>query len=444
MTLSEKKEHEKHLVLYFQVHQPCRLNAINFFDIPAEPAYFDDRLNESIIRRIADNCYLPANLLLLELIEKHPEIKIVFSFSGLAIEQLQAIAPEALASFQKLVRTGNIELLAETYYHSLASLVTGDEFEVQVLQHAEKMYEVFGVRPEVFRNTELIYSDDIGRRVAHMGFRGIFTEGYESVLGDRNPHALYHHPDLHHFKLFLRNYRLSDDIAFRFVQSGSRLDVHQYISWLDAIPTNENIINLAMDYETFGEHHHAESGIFDFLHDFLTAMAEHNRISLSKPSEILASLPNSTPLLVENCLSWGDVERDMSAWLGNEMQRDAFNTLMTLEDQVKALGDESLLRCWRYLQTSDHFYYMSTKSDTDGSIHSYFSPFPSAYDAFINFMNVVSHLAFRIRSGGTRSPSTDQDLSSNEAERQGVRATTPVWVMNLKSIPHGNVPETHD
>lgn len=444
MNLSSKRKQTHNIILYFQVHQPRRLRAVNFFDIPNELCYFNDALNGSIIRRIADQCYLPANDLLLRLISKFPQIKITFSLSGVVIEQLESYAPEVLEGFRKLAATGCVEFLSETYYHSLASLINTDEFEVQVLQHAEKMYEVFGVRPMIFRNTELIYNNEIGRRVAMMGFRGIFTEGHENVLSNESPHQLYCHPEHQELKIFLRNYRLSDDIAFRFVQEGSPLKISRYMEWLNAMPETERLVNLAMDYETFGEHHKVDTGIFAFLEQLLTTLVDSEKFEMVLPSRALERLEGNKAISVETNLSWADIERDLSAWLGNEMQKDAFNSIMKLEREVKSLPDKTLLGYWRYLQTSDHFYYMSVKTDNDGTIHSYFSPFPSSYEAFISFMNVVTHLTHRIRSEHFSTVPDTHDLSSCEAERQDVKTNTPVWVMNLESVPQGNVPDIHN
>lgn len=444
MSLAEKNEHPKHLILYFQVHQPERLQAVNFFDIAGSPNYFNDRLNEAIVRRVATECYIPANRLLLELIRQYPEVRITFSLSGVVIEQLQQHAPDALETFQGLARTGKVEFLAETYYHSLASLVNTEEFEVQVLQHAEKIYEVFGMRPAIFRNTELIYNDDIGKRVAMMGYEGIFTEGHEKVLCGKTPHVLYSHPEQTQLRIFLRNYRLSDDIAFRFREGGGSLTVAQYMRWLNGIPAGENLITLAMDYETFGEHHKKESGIFDFMREFVAAVVRNDKFRMTLPSEAVGKFQPAAVLPVPGYLSWADLERDISAWLGNDMQRDAFNSIMKLEKEVKSLGNRRLLAYWRFLQTSDHFYYMCIKSDNDGSVHSYFSPFPSSYEAFINYMNVLTHLTHRIATEKLKPSVDDHDLSSREAERQNVKATTPVWVMKLESVPQGNVQDGHD
>ena len=432
---------DKHLILYFQVHQPRRLQAVNFFDLAGSPRYFDDALNKSIIQRVARDCYLPANLLLLDLVEKFPAIKITFSLSGVVIEQLQAYAPEALDSFCRLAQTGSVEFLAETYYHSLACLVHTDEFEVQVLMHAEKIFEVFGLRPVVFRNTELIYSDEVGKRVAGMGFQGIFTEGHENILGSRTPHALYAHPEEEHLKLFLRNYRLSDGIAFRFTEGGSRLSLRQYMDLLTRIPADEKLVNLAVDYETFGVHQKAATGIFDFLRNFLETLATSTHYAMIFPSEAVRAIVPASSLSVESHLSGADVGRDLSAWLGNGMQKDAFNSLMKLESSLKNPENKGLLRYWRYLQTSDHLYYMSVKTDREGSAHSYFSPFPSSYEAFTNFMNIVTHLTLRADEEKANPVHDDHDLSSREAERQNTKVTTPVWVMNLQSVPQGKIPD---
>ncbi|HEX8040140.1 MAG TPA: glycoside hydrolase family 57 protein [Chryseosolibacter sp.] len=429
------------IILYLQVHQPRRLQPVNFFDLGNEPHYFNDTLNESIVRRVSECCYLPANKLLLQLVKAHPQIRIAFSLSGVVIEQLEEYAPEVIDSVRELAATGSVEFLAETYYHSLASLINGDEFEIQVLQHAGKIYETFGIRPQVFRNTELIYHDDIGKRVAMMGFNGIFTEGHEKLLGQRSPHQLYCHPEHQQLRILLRNYRLSDDIAFRFMEGGTRLDVRRYLDWLHAMPAAEKVITLAMDYETFGEHHKANTGIFAFLEELLTSLSQSGRFRMALPSQATALPYEPLPLSCPSYVSWGDLERDLSAWLGNDMQKDAFNSIMKLESEIKHLNNSRLLKYWRYLQTSDHFYYMSVKTDSDGSVHSYFSPFPSSYEAFINYMNVVTHLTLKVNEEKNRPVRNENNLSPAEVERQTVKATTPVWVMNLESLPHGNVPE---
>jgi alpha-amylase len=436
---NSKERHD--VILYFQVHQPRRLSPINFFDLGNEPHYFNDDLNRSIVQRVSRDCYLPANKLLLDIIRNHPGVKITFSLSGVVIDQFEAYAPEVIKSFQDLAATGHVEFLSETYYHSLASLVNTEEFEIQVLEHAEKIVALFGVRPLVFRNTELIYGDDIGKRVAMMGFLGIFAEGHEKLLGQKSPHSLYCHPEHDQLKIFLRNYRLSDDIAFRFMEGGSSLSIERYFGWLRAMPSHERLINLAMDYETFGEHHKAATGIFDFLQSLLTRIAGSDQFSMIFPSEAAVKYKDATPLSANGHVSWGDLERDLSAWLGNDMQKDAFNSIMKLESDVKGVNNKEILEYWRYLQTSDHFYYMSIKTDSDGSVHSYFSPFPSSYEAFINYMNVVTHLTLQINEEKNKPAPDVHDSSTAEAERQNLSKTTPVWAMNLESHPHGHTPD---
>jgi alpha-amylase len=383
------KSGQKKLVLYFQVHQPMRLRRFKFFEIGSGSSYFDEQLNNEIIERIAKECYLPANILLLRLIKKHPQIKVSFSISGLALDKLHEICPEVLYSFRALAETGCVEFLGETQYHSLSSLIPGEEFETQVQEHRQKIHEYLGVSPTVFRNTELIYSDDIASRAAALGFKGIFCDGIEQVLGYRSPHHLYAHPTSD-IKILLRNYRLSDDIAFRFKQKGDSLTVEKYMSWLKAIPKEQSLINIAMDYETFGEHQKKSTGIFTFLQNLLTQIAKEKTIRMVTPSEAIASEKSEAVISVPGLISWADRERDLSAWLGNPIQQDAFDTLSGLEPLLKKIGDPLLLKCWRMLQTSDHFYYMSTKKGDDGVVHTYFSPYPSPYEAFINYMNVLS------------------------------------------------------
>lgn len=386
------------LTLYFQVHQPRRLNQFSFFDIGTGRDYFDDDQNKKIMSRIAKNCYLPANRLLLKLIKKYPAIRITFSISGSALNQLEAFAPEALESFQKLAATGAVEILSETYYHSLSFLISKDEFESQIRKHAEKVKQLFGIRPAVFRNTELIYNDEIGRTVADLGFKGILVDGIDKILIGRSPNDLYQHPD-RSLRIMLRNFPLSDDIAFRFNQKDWNewpLTSKKYVTWLETILAKENLITLGLDYETFGEHQKASSGIFRFLESTLTMIARHKKIQMATPSEVIKQLPPAASLKVQESISWADENRDLSAWLGNDLQRDAFNTLKKMEESLKNIKHPDLLRTWRYLQTSDHFYYMSTKTGNDGGVHNYFSPYASPYTAFMNYMNVLTDLSLQL------------------------------------------------
>lgn len=397
MNSSAKPNARHNLVLYFQVHQPSRLRPFQFFDIGTGPPYFDDDLNEKILNRITANCYLPTNRLLLNLIKKYPEIKITFSISGTTIEQFEAYSPEVLLSFRDLAATGNVEFLGETYYHSLACLISPSEFEDQIVKHTEKIKQHFGVLPKFFRNTELIYNNDIGYKINSLGFQGIITDGIESILCNRSAHHVYSHPAHTKLKILLRNYRLSDDIAFRY--SPEDLTVEQYIRWLSEIPADQTLINLAMDYETFGEHKKSNTGVHSFLENLLEAIVNHSDYRMLIPSEAARTIEPHSQLFVPQYISWADKERDLSAWLGNDMQRDAFDSLKKLEKKLKLLNNPELLHTWRHLQTSDHFYYMSTKTDADGSVHSYFSPYCSPYEAFINYMNVMSDFSLHLKKG---------------------------------------------
>ena len=383
--------------MYFQVHQPRRLRNLHFFDIGANRRYFDDNLNRDIIQRVALNCYLPANAILLKLIKKYPHIKIAFSISGITIDQLEEYAPEVLSSFRSLAETGSVDFLTETYYHSLACMIPGNEFEFQALKHKNKIARHFGIRSSVFRNTELIYSDQTGERIKDLGFKGVIIDGVDRVLRTQSPHHVFEHPEIGNLKILLRNYRLSDDISFRFSQKAAPLTAEQYMEWLYSIPPREKVINLAMDYETFGEHQKKETGIFVFLENLLTGLSQTKNFRFMTPSEAVEQIPANHKLIIPGFISWADEERDLSAWLGNEMQRDAFDSLIKLEEDIKSLHDKALLNEWRTLQTSDHFYYMSTKKGNDGGVHAYFSPYPSPYEAFINYMNVLTDLTLRVK-----------------------------------------------
>ncbi len=380
------------------------MNTLRFFDIGTGLSYFDDALNKDITQRVASRCYLPTNALILRLIRKHPRIKVCYSISGMALQQFEQYAPEVLTSFRALVETGSVELFSETYHHSLACLMPGNEFALQVAKHQKEILRHFGVIPQVFRNTELIYNDELGTTLSGLGFRGTVIDGIERVLEHRSPHHVFQHPEAE-LKILTRNYRLSDDVSFRFVKDGKKLTPEQYITWITGIPAQERTVTLAMDYETFGEHQPEETGIFTFLESFLSRVACHPLLTPLTASEAMEGTAHSA-LAVPAYVSWADQERDLSAWLGNEMQRDAFDTLLGLENDVKNRLDKTLLRQWRALQTSDHFYYMSTKRGSDGGVHSYFSPYPSPYEAFINYMNVLTDLSMRTKVSDTVLPVT--------------------------------------
>lgn len=392
----------KTICFYFQVHQPFRLKPYRFFDIGEDHHYWDDFSNRSIMRKVAQKCYLPMNSLLLELIHQHKgAFKVSFSLSGTFLEQLEMYAPDVLESFQKLVATGHVELLNETYAHSLAALKSKEEFQKLVKKHQSKIKELFnGYTPKVFRNTELIYSDKIGAMVSELGYTGILTEGAKHILGWKSPNYLYTNSLYPNLKVLLKNFRLSDDIAFRFGNKSWEdypLTTDKFVNWLNHVPEEEQVVNLFMDYETFGEHQWAETGIFEFMKHLPQAIFNHSSFSFSTPSEVISQITPIGMIHVPIPISWADEERDLTAWLGNDLQDEAFDKLYELEKRVNAIDDPEILRDWNFLQTSDHFYYMCTKFFSDGDIHAYFSPYDSPYEAFINYMNVLSDFILRVK-----------------------------------------------
>ncbi len=383
---------------YFQAHQPFRLRHYTVFD--KDKNYFDDHKNAQICRKVAHKCYLPANRLMLENIRKHNgQFKIAYSITGTLIEQLKEYAPEVLSTFHALAQTGCVEFLAETYYHSLSALYSRDEFYQQIEKHCNAMEELFGQRPRVFRNTELIYSDAVARMVESMGrFDGIITEGADHILGYRNANFVYRPNGCEHLKLLLKNYQLSDDIAFRFSNRAWAewpLNAEKFAHWVNNVNGSGYTVNLFMDYETFGEHQWADTGIFDFMSHLPECILRHPDNNFKTPSEVIDSYPVADTIEVPNLISWADTERDLSAWLGNPMQSNALYQIHRLEDRIKNTGDEELLELWRKLLTSDHFYYMCTKYFADGDVHKYFNPYDSPYDSYINFMNVLDNLSGR-------------------------------------------------
>ena len=390
----------KSVCFYFQVHQPDRLRQFRFFDIGNDYHYLDDFSNRTIVRRIAERCYLPANRLLHDLIlRNNGAFKVAFSISGVAIEQFERYAPEVIDSFKALAATGCVEFLSETYSHSLASLASMTEFKKQVKQHADLMKRTFGVKPTVFRNTELVYSDAIGAAVAEMGYDVMLTEGAKHILGWKSPDFVYANAVNPRLKLLLRNFTLSDDIAFRFSDKGWSswpLTADKFADWVVAELEKSDVLNLFMDYETFGEHQRSASGIFDFMNALPAAILARD-IEFCTPSEAAHKYQPVAPLHVPYPISWADEERDTSAWLGNELQEEAFNKLYAMEGDVYKTKDDNLVSIFRKLQESDHFYYMCTKFFSDGSVHSYFNPYDTPYEAFINFMNVLADFELRVK-----------------------------------------------
>lgn len=398
------------ICLYFQVHQPFRFKRYRFFDIGTDHYYYDDYMNESIMRKVSDNCYLPANKILLQIIKEYGcKFKIAFSITGLALDQFELYAPEVIESFQKLAKTGCVEFLSETYSHSLVSLKDKTEFEKQVKFHSQRIKNYFGQEPKVFRNTELIYSDEIGAMIADLGFKAMLTEGAKHILGWKSPNYLYYNSINPRLKILLKNYKLSDDIAFRFSNRGWSeypLTAEKYVNWLNNLDKKEDVINLFMDYETFGEHQWMDTGIFEFLKALPGTVFKNSSFTFSTPTEVAEKLQPIAPLSVKHPISWADEERDLTAWLGNELQEDAFNALYNLSARMDKCSDAKLCKDWRYLQASDHFYYMCTKFFSDGEVHAYFTPYESPYDAYINYMNVLSDFILRLDSV---IPATEKD-----------------------------------
>ena len=392
---------KKAICFYFQVHQPFRLKRYRFFDLGHDHYYYDDYSNESIMRKIAGKCYLPANKILLDLIEKHKgKFKVTFSITGIAINQFRLYAPEVLESFRKLADTGMVEFLAETDAHSLASLKDRDEFVHQVSEHKEMVKKYLGYEPRSFRNTELIYSDEIGSWVADMGFKAILTEGAKHILGWKSPNYLYCNAINPRLKVLLRNFVLSDDIAFRFSNRewiAWPLTADKYAGWINKLAPSSELLNVFLDYETFGEHNWKESGIFEFLEHMPGAILKKTPFKFMTPSEVADKLQPVSAINVQNPISWADEERDITAWLGNELQAAALEKLYSLKRKVYKCNDPLLLKDWDYLQSSDHFYYMATKFFSDGAVHAYFNPYESPYDAFMNYMNVLSDFEIRLR-----------------------------------------------
>lgn len=390
------------ICFYFQVHQPFRVKNYSYFDIGKDHNYEDEQKNRDIMNKVADKCYMPTNQKMLELIRRHKgEFRISYSISGTALEQFERYRPDVLRSFQELAQTGCVEFLAETYYHSLSFIHSRKEFKRQVEKHTSAIQRYFGQTPKIFRNTELIYNNELAAFVENMGFKGVLCEGVDRLLNGRSPNILYKpvigDPQL---KLLLKNHLLSDDIAFRFSDKGWAqfpLTADKFSNWVYKVAGNGEIINLFMDYETFGEHQWESTGIFDFLDHLPGEILKHPDFNFKTPSEVIEAYPVRDVYDAHSFISWADTERDLSAWLSNSMQREAFKQVYTLEEEIRSCGDEGIINAWEKLQTSDHYYYMCTKFWNDGDVHKYFSPYDSPYDAYMFFMNAFSDLEGRLR-----------------------------------------------
>jgi alpha-amylase len=397
----------KAIVLYLHVHQPYRVRHYTIFDAGVTHDYFDapydDRTsNERIIHKVAQKSYLPTNQRLLKLLQQYPDFRLSLSITGTIIDQLERWAPDVLQSFKDLVATGRVEIVAETYHHSLAFFYSRQEFEAQVAMHKHKIQEVFGQTPQVFRNTELAYNNDVAYWADQAGYKGILSEGWDKVLDWRSPNYVYRPKYTQNIRLLMKNYKLSDDIAFRFGDQKWAewpLTANKFSHWLGSTEFATNF-NLFMDYETFGEHQWDESGIFTFLEQLPGEWLKTHGHTFMTVSEAIDAFDPVGEIDTPQTVTWADTERDLSAWLGNAMQTSAITDLYHLEEKVLATNDLALIEDWRRLQTSDHFYYMCTKWFNDGDIHAYFSPYANPYDAFVAFMNAYHDLRFRLLEKG--------------------------------------------
>ena len=396
---------KRSVVLYMHVHQPKRIRPYTVFETANDHNYFDNPTwdhgshNRRLFRKVAEKSYLPTNAMLLDLLNQHPEFRFSLSITGTLIEQAEMWGEDVLESFKRLTDTGRVEIVAETYYHSLAFFYSKSEFEAQVVAHKQKIQELFGQTPQVFRNTELAYNNDLAYWADQAGYKGILSEGWEPVLGWRSPNFVYRPSYTNNIRLLLKNYKLSDDVAFRFSNQGWEqwpLTADKYTHWLNAATEDQPIVNLFMDYETFGEHQWEDTGVFEFFRHLPAKWLEREGNDFATVSEAIVQNDPVDFIDTPQTITWADTERDLTAWLGNSMQQEALKHLYDLEERILKTGDDGLIADWRNLQTSDHVYYMCTKLFTDGDVHAYFSPYDSPYDAFLYFMNVLRDVRWRL------------------------------------------------
>lgn len=393
------------IVLYLHVHQPYRVRKYSVFDTAInqdyfnEPDYNSERNNEQVFKKVAEKSYRPMNDVIEKLLNSQPDFKLSLSLTGTFIEQAEKWAPDVIESFKRLVATGRVEIVAETYYHSLAFFYSRSEFERQVDAHRDKIRDLFGVKTNIFRNTELAYNDSLAKWADEKGFKGILAEGWDPVIEWRSPNFVYKPTGTKNISLLMKNYHLSDDVAFRFSDknwSQWPLTVDKYIKWVNESIDNKSIVNLFMDYETFGEHQWKDTGIFDFFETFVNKWLDDSENTFYTVSEAVNTFEPVGEISMPNTVTWADTERDLTAWLGNDMQKEAMRYIYDMEKDIILTGDQLLINDWRQLQTSDHTYYMCTKWFNDGDVHSYFSPYDSPYDAFLYYMNVVRDLRWRL------------------------------------------------
>jgi alpha-amylase len=390
------------ICLYFEVHQPMRLNRFTVFNIGANhnqsSDYFNRKLNQEIFEKVTKKCYLPTNKILLDLINKYDgKFRVSFSLTGTFIEYCERYMPSVLNSFKDLFATGAVDLIEETYFHSLSSLYDDlDEFEKQVYMHRQMIKRIFNYKPKMFRNTETIYDNRIAGKIAELGYKGIITEGADKILGWRSPNFIYK-PVNANIKVLMRNYKLSDDVGFRFSSRNwpeFPLTADKYANWMSN--SFGDVINLFMDYETFGEHQWVETGIFEFLKHLPREVFKHENLDFATVTEAVERYKPVGEIDVPWAISWADEDRNVSTWLGNDMQIACFNELKNIGEKLKEKANERLLKTWRRLQTSDHLYYCSTKGLADGAVHAYFSPYDNPYEGFMNYMNILQDLKQRV------------------------------------------------
>jgi alpha-amylase len=404
---------------YFQVHQPFRIKRYSFFDIGNDPFYEDDKMNREVLNKVSDKCYIKTNNKMLELIKRHKgKFRISYSLSGTVIEQFEIYRPDVLKSFVALAETGCVEFLSETYYHSLAFLENKKEFVRQIEKHDTLIKKYFGQTPKVFRNSELIYNNELAAFIEKMGYKGILCEGVDRILGSRTPNFVYKPKGTKKIKALLKNYRLSDDIAFRFSDknwSEWPLKAETYASWVHKIAGNGEVVNLFMDYETFGEHQWESTGIFDFLDHLPAQIMKHKDFDFKTPSEVIDAYPSRDEYDCPEFTSWADAERDLSAWLSNNIEKEAMKRIYGMEKKVMSTGNKDMIDTWGKLQTSDHFYYMCTKFWSDGDVHKYFSPYESPYEAYIFYMNVFSDFESKLNKLNAGSNSKNKVVKKEKA-----------------------------
>ena len=395
------------IVLYLHAHQPYRVRKYSVFDTAYNHDYFEDteysskRNNEQVFKKVSDKSYRPMNSLLEKLLATYPEFKVSLSITGTFLEQAQRWAPDIIDSFKRLVDSGRVEIVAETYYHSLAFFYSRSEFERQVDLHRKKIHEIFGVETKVFRNTELSYNNSMAKWADDYGFKGILSEGWDPILDGRSPNFIYKPVGTKNIALLMKNYRLSDDVAFRFSDRGWAswpLNADTYNDWVNLAAIDKDIVNLFMDYETFGEHQWEDTGIFNFYEAFIGKWLENPANTFYTVSGAIDTFKPVDEISMPHTVTWADTERDLTAWLGNSMQQEAMKYIYSLEDDILRTNDSDLISDWRRLQTSDHFYYMCTKWFSDGDVHAYFSPYESPYDAFLYYVNVVRDLRWRLHN----------------------------------------------